>query len=80
MIDKKLYEAINENNKKEHAKYVKNQKRKNIIGTISIIIGILACVSLVLVLGGVIHQETQKAVKKCVKMGYTIDKCVRDAR
>lgn len=80
MIDKKLYEAINENNKKEHTKYVKSEKRKEIISTISIIIGILAISSLVLVLGSVIHQETQKAVKKCVKMGYTIDKCVKDAR
>lgn len=80
MIDKKLYNAINENNKKEHAKYIKNKKRKGIFDTIFIIIGILACVSLVLVLGNAISHQSKNAVKKCVKMGYTIDKCVRDAR
>lgn len=80
MIDTKLYNAINENNKKEHAKYVKNEKRKGTISTISIVIGILAIVSLFMVLGSVIHQDTQKAVKKCVKMGYSIDSCVRDAQ
>lgn len=80
MIDKKLYEAINENNKKEHLKYVKQQKRKGIFDTIFIIIGILACISLVLVLGNAISRQSKNAVKKCVKMGYTIDKCVRDAQ
>ena len=80
MIDVKLYEAINENNKKEHLKYVKNEKRKDKISTISIVIGILAIVSLFMVLGSVVNHQTEKAVKKCVKMGYTIDSCVRDAQ
>ena len=80
MTDTVLMNAINENNKKEHAKYVKNMKRKNTIDTICVVIGILAILSLVLVFGSIIDHQSKKAVKKCVKMGYTIDSCVRDAR
>ena len=78
MVDAKLYEAINENNKKEYEKWVKNEKKKERISTISIIIGILAIVSLFIALGSIVNHQSEKAVKRCVKMGYTIDYCTRD--
>ena len=77
MIDKKLYDAINENNKKEYAKYVKLERRRNKIGTVLIIIGTLAVLSLVLMLGSVIHHETQNAVKNCLKLGHSQNYCLR---
>lgn len=77
MIDKKLYYAINENNKKEHAKYIKSQKRKEKINLITCIMLVLAILTLVLVFGNVIHQETQKGLKKCLKSGHSQNYCLR---
>lgn len=79
MIDIKLYNAINENNKKEHLKYIKKQKRKATIDTIYVITGILAIVSLFIVLGIQVHQDTLKYVNKCLKTGQTREYCLYDA-
>lgn len=78
MIDQKLYNAINENNKKEHAKWVKREKRKSKIDTILIIIGTIAVLSLILVLGNTIKQENTKALKNCLKNGYSQKYCLRN--
>lgn len=80
MEDKKVLAFINANHEKSYENHVKTQKRKERRNTIHCIILILAVLTLVLVLGSVIHQETQKAVKKCVKMGYNINSCLKDVR
>ena len=80
MEDTKVLAFINANHEKSYENHVKTQKRKNKRNTIHCIILVLAILTLVLVLGSVIHQETQKAVKKCVKMGYSIESCTRDAQ
>ena len=80
MIDKKLYYAINENNKKEHAKYIKSQKRKEKINLITCIMLILAILTLVLIFGSVIHQETQKGLKKCLKNGNSYQICLKNVQ
>ena len=80
MEDKKVLAFINANHEKSYQEHVKKQVRKNRINTIQCIMLFLAVISLVLVLGSAIHQDTQKAVKKCVKMGYSIESCTKDAR
>lgn len=80
MEDTKVLEFINANHEKSYENHVKTQKRKNKRNTIHCIILILAVLTLVLVLGSVIHQETQKDVKKCVKSGQNINVCLRDAQ
>lgn len=80
MEDKKVLAFINANHEKSYENHVKTQKRKERRNTIQCIILFLAVISLVLVLGSVIHQETQKVVKKCVKSGQNINVCLRDAQ
>lgn len=80
MEDTKVLAFINANHEKSYGNHVKTQKRKNKRNTIHCIILILAILTLVLVLGSVIHQETQKAVKKCLKNGNSYQVCLRDAQ
>ena len=80
MEDKKVMDFINENYKKEHAKWVKQQKRKNRKENILILIGILAVLTGVLVFGSMIHHQTEKAIADCVKKGNDYYMCLRDAQ
>lgn len=79
MIDQKLYEAINKNNKIEHKKYVKELKKKGRRDTIFIITGVLSIITLVLILGIQVHQDTLKYVDKCLKSGQTKEYCLYQA-
>ena len=80
MEDKKVLEFINKHHEESYKEFVKKERKKDIISTISIIIGILAVLSLVLVFGSVIHQETEKSVKKCLKSGHNYTYCLKDVQ
>ena len=80
MEDKKVMQFIQENYKKEHAKWVKQQKKKARKENILILISILAILGLVLWLGSVIHQETMNQVNKCLKSGKSRQVCLWEAQ
>lgn len=78
MEDKKVIAFINANHEKSYANYVKTQKRKERRNTIQCIMLILAILTVVLVLGNTIKQENTKALKNCLKSGYTENYCLRN--
>ena len=78
MEDKKVLEFVNNNHEKSYNEYVKSVKKNERKSTICCITLILAILSLVLVFGSVIHQETQKSVKMCLKNGYSYNECLKD--
>lgn len=80
MEDKKVMQFIQENYKKEHAKWVKQQKKKARRDNILILTGILAVLTVVLWLGSVIHQETINQVNKCLKSGESEAVCLWKAQ
>lgn len=80
MEDKKVMQFIQENHKKEYAKWVKQQKKKARRDNILILTGILAVLTVVLWLGSVIHQETINQVNKCLKSGESEAVCLWKAQ
>lgn len=80
MEDKKVLEFINKHHEESYRDFIKTQKRKERKENILILIGILACLSLVLILGSVIHKETQEQVSKCVKSGNEINYCLKEVQ
>ena len=80
MEDKKVLEFINKNYEQSHKDFIKKEKKKRRKEIICNVIWLLACIIAVCVLVNVIHQDTKKAVKNCVKLGHSYNYCLRDVQ
>ena len=78
MEDTRVLEFINKHHEESYKNHIKMQNKKSKTNTIQCITLILAVLSLVLVFGNTIKQETQKNLKMCLKNGYTQNECLKD--
>lgn len=77
MEDKKVLEFINKNYNENRKQFIKSQKKKHKKEIIRFIIYILAILSVIWVFINTIDLETRKAVKNCLKNGYSENYCLR---
>lgn len=80
MEDKKVLEFVNKNYEQSHKNFVKKQKQKHKKEIMLNIIWFLGCIIGLLILVNVIHQDTKKAVKNCVKLGHSYNYCLKEVQ
>lgn len=78
MKDKEVKELIKmlDENKEKTLKEDKKQNKKEVIRSIMYILALLSVIYTLLVVNA---NETKKAVKKCVKNGYSYKQCLKDS-
>lgn len=80
MEDAKVLEFINKHHEESYKDHVRKQIKKKKFYIIQDILLVLAILTIVYVLGNIIYQESQNAVKSCVKLGHTYNYCLKDSQ